>query len=238
MSMLRNFCYWLWGLFFPPCCEVCGETIDLAKRGMCLNCRLNMPLTYYWQKEDNPARQHIEDHVRVEQASAYIFFTEGSLWRTLIHRFKYGGKWRLGYDIGKMYGTSLAESPLYSDVDCIVPIPLHYRKHMRRGYNQSRYIADGIAESMGIEVVADAVRRVRNNPSQAQSRAQDRWDNVEDIFKLTKPEKLRNRHILLVDDVLTTGATLVSCITAIRKALPDCRISVATLAVSDKIIRR
>ena len=236
--MLRNICYWLWGLLFPPCCEVCGEPIDLTKRGMCLNCRLNMPLTYYWLRADNPTRQHIEDHVRVEQASSYILFTEGSPWRTLIHRFKYGGKWRLGYDIGKMYGMSLAESALYRDVECVVPIPLHYRKHLHRGYNQSQYIADGIAESMGIEVVADAIRRVRNNPSQALRRAQDRWDNVEGIFKLTKPDKLRNRHILLVDDVLTTGATLVSCIAAIRKALPDCRISVATLAVSDKIIRR
>lgn len=174
----------------------------------------------------------------MEQASSYILFTEGSPWRTLIHRFKYGGKWRLGYDIGKMYGMSLAESALYRDVECVVPIPLHYRKRLHRGYNQSQYIADGIAESMGIEVVADAIRRVRNNPSQALRRAQDRWDNVEGIFKLTKPDKLRNRHILLVDDVLTTGATLVSCIAAIREALPDCRISVATLAVSDKIIRR
>lgn len=222
-------------LLFPVRCYVCGEEVSDAAHGICTMCRYNIPLTYFWLTEDNPTRRHLEGLFPLEQASSFYFFTDGSAWRTLIHRFKYGSEWRLARKMGLWYGTELRSSRLYDDVDIIVPVPLHYRKRLGRGYNQSHYIAEGMAEAMGIEVEARTVRRVRNNPPQALSDMHTRWKNVEGIFEVADAERLRGRHILLVDDVLTTGATLSSCASAIIEAAPDCRISIATLAVTHKV---
>ena len=137
--------------------------------------------------------------------------------------------------MGRWYGAELKASGLYNDVDVIVPVPLHPFKLLKRGYNQSTYLAEGIAKSMGIDVDTRAARRIRNNPSQARRGARDRWDNVDELFRIIRPERLRGKHILVVDDVLTSGATLTTFLKEIMRAVPDCRISVATLAVTKHI---
>ena len=119
-------------------------------------------------------------------------------------------------------------------VDRIVPVPLHWRKRLRRGYNQAEYLAEGIARALRAEVDRHSVRRIRNNPAQALHRHAERWDNVEGIFAVRRPERLAGHHLLLVDDVLTTGATLLSCAETILRAAPDCRLSVAVLAVPQR----
>lgn len=135
--------------------------------------------------------------------------------------------------LGRHYGAELKEGGLYDDIDAVVPVPLHYRKLMKRGYNQSTYIARGIARELNTRVDTRLLRRKRNNPSQAQTIHTERWDNVNDLFEVRRQaEYLRGKHILLVDDVFTTGATVISCIEALHRAMPDCRISVAALAVS------
>ncbi len=235
MSMLGSGWRALRSLLFPARCIVCGEGISDAMHGICTMCRYNIPLTHFWLTEDNPTRRHLEGLIPIVHASSFYFFIDGSMWRRLIHRFKYGSEWRLARTMGYWYGTELRSSTLYGDVDVIVPVPLHYCKRLKRGYNQSRYIAEGMAEAMGIRIEAGAVRRVRNNPPQALSDMHTRWDNVEGIFEVSGAERLRGQHILLVDDVLTTGATLTSCARTILEAAPDCRISIATLAVSRKV---
>ena len=132
------------------------------------------------------------------------------------------------------YGHCLADSGLYDTVDRIVPVPLHWRKRLRRGYNQAEYLAEGIARALRAEVDRHSVRRIRNNPAQALHRHAERWDNVEGIFAVRRPERLAGHHLLLVDDVLTTGATLLSCAETILRAAPDCRLSVAVLAVPQR----
>lgn len=135
--------------------------------------------------------------------------------------------------MGRQYGAELKSGGLYDDVDAVVPVPLHYRKLLHRGYNQSTYIARGIASELGVKADTGLLRRRRNNPSQARKMHAERWDNVEDLFAVRRSaERLRGRHILLVDDVFTTGATVVACIEALHRAMPECRISVAALAVS------
>jgi ComF family protein len=139
--------------------------------------------------------------------------------------------------MGRWYGAELRSSGLYDDVDIVIPVPLHPLKTLRRGYNQSRYLAEGIARELGVEVCANALVRRRNNPPQALRRGSERWDNVDSLFELRRVDKLRGRHLLLVDDVLTSGATLTASAEAILKVMPDCRISVATLAVTQRILK-
>ena len=137
-------------------------------------------------------------------------------------------------EMGAWYGRYLRESGLYDDVEVVVPLPLHPFKRCRRGYNQSEYIAEGIAAQLGVEVDRRSVSRVRNTASQALKLRRERAGNVEDAFAVCRPERLAGRHVLLVDDVMTTGSTLLSCASAILRDAPGCRISIAALAVSQR----
>lgn len=222
-------------LLFPQECIVCGEHVDDAMHDICMRCRLDIPLTNYLNQEENPVKERFAGVVPIEQGSSFMFYAGNSLWRTMVHRFKYGGMWRIAYTMGRWYGAELKASGLYDDVDVIIPIPLHIFKLLKRGYNQSTYLAEGMARSMGISVDTRCSRRTRNNPSQARRRARDRWDNVDDLFRIVHPEHLRGKHILVVDDVLTSGATLTTFLHTLKSAVPDCRISVATLAVTKHI---
>lgn len=170
----------------------------------------------------------------IVEASSYLYFKTDDNWRKMVHRLKYRGEWRLGLTFGELYGAELKSSGLYDDIDLVVPVPLHIMKYLKRKYNQSEYIAEGIAKELGVKVDRRALRRRRNNPSQTRQHAADRWLNVDDLFAVRNPERLENKHILLVDDVLTTGATLSSCLYALRRDVPTCRVSIATLAVAGK----
>lgn len=237
MSTLGSALRALRTLLFPSSCMICGEHIGSKMHGICIRCRYEIPLTSYWRSEENPVKEHFAGLVPLVQGSSFIFYSGESLWRDMVHRFKYGGEWAIAESMGRWYGAELRDSGLYDDIDIVVPIPLHPLKTLRRGYNQSRYLAEGIAHELGAKVVADAVVRRRNNPSQARRRGSERWDNVEALFELRKADKLRGKHLLLVDDVLTSGATLTACAEAILKVQPDCRISIATLAVTQRILR-
>lgn len=204
-----------------------------GERFVCTACRYRIPMTGFCREADNPMWRRFWGLVPIERAAALFWFIEGSEWRRLIHGFKYGGKWLLAIRAGRWLGAELAAGGLFGDADVVVPIPLHWRKRLSRGYNQSEYIAEGVARSLGITCDFRSVRRKVNNPSQTRQRHGDRWENVADIFAVRRPERLRGKHVLLVDDVFTTGATVISCAEAIVAACGgDVRISVATLAVS------
>ena len=200
-----------------------------------------IPLTGFWQSRENPVFVKLRDlwpmpQHQLGQASAFFFFVHQSSFRDVIHRFKYRGGWGLAYSMGVWFGAELAKSGLYDDVEVIVPVPLHPRRLLKRGYNQAEYLARGIARSLGKPVVTGAVVRSRYNKSQTTRDRQGRWDNVRGIFTLRRPSLLANRHILLVDDVLTTGATLISCSEAILSASPpSTKISTVTLATTRNI---
>ena len=200
---------------------------------ICTQCRADIPLTYFWKQAENPMRDRLwELQLPVENASAFFFFMTGSAFRHAIHAFKYQGGWRFAQQMGAWYGAEMAAGGLYSDVDMVVPVPLHLRKRLKRGYNQSEYLAEGIASALGSPVNRHNVIRRVHNKSQTKNDRQGRWKNVAGIFAVRDPESLRGKHLLLVDDVLTTGATLVSCGHAMVSAIPDLRLSVATLAVA------
>lgn len=235
MSTLGSIYRAIRSLLLAEECIVCGNNISHNMHGICTMCRFNVPMTYFWRDKENPVYEKLSALVPIAEASAFIYYTDKSPWRSMIHSFKYRNAWRTALDMGRWYGAELKASGRYDDIEIIIPVPLHPLKRIRRGYNQSSYIADGISQSLGKRVLLRATRRRRNNPSQTHHRAHDRWGNVEALFSVTHPEELAGKHILIVDDVLTTGATMISLIQSILEAVPDCRISVATLAVTTYI---
>lgn len=232
--MLGNILRSLRRLVYGERCMICGSDTHGGMHSICTKCRFEIPLTNYYFEQDNPVKERFDGFVPVEQASALFLYVSDTRWQELVHRFKYSGKWQLAYAMGRWYGALLKESGLYADIDVIIPVPLHPIKILKRGYNQSRYIADGMAREMGVKVDAHSVRRLRNNPSQARRTASARWANVESLFGVRRASGLQGKHILIVDDVLTTGATITSCIKAIQEAVPDCRVSVSALATTIK----
>lgn len=235
MSMLGSIYRAIRSMLFDEVCMSCGCSIDESSRGLCMQCRYDMPTTDSCKEEDNLVYDRLSSFVPIHRASALYFYSSSSPWRDLIHRFKYGGRWYVARNMGRIYGAELKSSGLYDDIDVVVPIPLHPLKRLHRGYNQAEYLAEGIAQELGVKVERRALCRRRNNPSQARRRFVERWENLESLFGVRYAEALRGRHVLLVDDVLTTGATLCSCIETIISEVPDCRISVAVLAVTSKI---
>jgi ComF family protein len=220
-------------LFFPPLCPACGRVMAGGEGFLCTACQWEMPLTGYENQADNPVVRRFWGLVPVRNATAFLWFTDGSGFRRVVHAFKYGGRWALARDLGRWFGRVLADTDAYAGVDVIVPVPLHYRKILKRGYNQSEYIARGVAAAMERPVETRAVVRRVNNPSQTRTRAiHERWENVEDIFDVRRAGRLAGKHILLVDDVMTTGATVGSCAEAIVAAVPGCRVSIAVLYAS------
>ncbi len=222
----------LFRLFFPPTCAVCGRVLPEEGELLCTTCRWEMPLTGFARQADNPVARKFYGHLPLDAASSYYYFVHGSGFRDLIHRFKYQGGWAIAQKLGAWYGAELKESGLYGGIDLVVPIPLHWLRRLQRGYNQSEYLARGIASALGVPVESHSVVRRVYNVSQTHRTKDERWENVHGIFAVRHPERLVGRRLLLVDDVLTTGATLISCGETILRAVPDCRLSIATLAVA------
>ena len=224
-------------LFLPRTCLACGRVLLENEGCVCLACRYNMPLTNFAKRKDNPIKLLFENVLPVESAAAMFWFVGGTEWQRIIHNFKYHGRWFFAQKMGEWLGEELLDSGNFDDIDLIVPIPLHYRRRLRRGYNQSEQLALGVGRKMGVECDFRWVRRRHYNDSQTSKSRSERWDNVEEIFDVRRAERLRGKHILLLDDVLTTGATMASCASAIVKACEgDVRISIASLSVSRRII--
>ena len=233
-SLLRD----VRSLFVPRSCAVCGGELPPTKQLLCPMCEATAPLTNLWCDKTNPMTERFWGLLPVEHASALFWYIEGSPWREAVHRFKYAGRWLSAYDMGRWYGALMREAGTYSDVDAIVPVPLHWWRRMHRGYNQSEYIARGIARELGVEVLSRAVVRHRYNESQTHQSKVARWTNVEGIFRVRREEQLRGKHILLVDDVFTTGATLLSLGETILSEAEGVRLSVAVLATTRHSLRQ
>ena len=225
-------------LILPRTCLACGRVLLENEGCVCLTCRYNMPLTNFAKHKNNPVKLLFENVLPIESASAMFWFVGGTEWQHIIHNFKYYGRWLFAQKMGEWLGEELLESGNFDGVDAIIPIPLHYRRRLRRGYNQSEQLALGVGRKMGVKCDFRSVRRCSYNESQTSKSQTERWDNVEEIFEVRNAEKLRGKHVLLLDDVLTTGATMTSCAMAIIKACEgDVKISIASLSVSRRIMQ-
>ena len=229
MKWLRDLFDDFISLLFPRICYGCGNHLLRNERLICTECHVVIPRANFHTMKDNPLEQAFWGRCRIESAAAFSYFHKGSRIRRLIHRLKYDGVKEVGHELGKIYGVSLKSSNFINSIDIIVPVPLHKSKKRSRGFNQSEIISEGLSEATGLPVVANAVERIIATSTQTKRSRMERWENVEEIFALKKPELLAGKHILLVDDVVTSGATIESCANEILKA-DGAKVSIAAIA--------
>ena len=229
MTWLKNLWDDFFSLLFPRICYGCGSHLVKNEKLICTECYVVIPRTNFHTKKDNPVAQAFWGRCKIESAAAFSFFNKGSRIRKLIHSLKYKGVKEVGYELGRIYGLSLKSSDFLDGIDFIVPVPLHKSKERTRGFNQSEIIAAGISEATGLPLVANAIKRQRATSTQTKRSRMERWENVEGIFALKNSDLLAGKHILLVDDVITTGATIEACVAEILKA-EGVKVSVVALA--------
>ena len=217
-------------MLYPSTCAVCHEGLAVGEEVLCTACLYDIPRTRSWNSPDNPVAKQLWGRVPVEQACAYFYFAKGSRYQKLLHMLKYHGRRDIGVFLGQKFGQELMGSALYADVDVVVPVPLHPRKQHQRGYNQSQAIAEGMAQRTGWRVESNVLFRHRFTQTQTQKSREERLQNVANAFGVRRAEHLAGRHVLLVDDVITTGATLEHCVQVLVEGCPDIRVSVAALA--------
>jgi len=216
-------------LFFPKICAVCNANLYKNEEVICTRCEYHIPRTNFYKEPGNPVEQVFWGRVPIENACSFFYFDKGGKYQKLIHNLKYKSQKEIGTHIGKLFGFDLVKNELYKNADYLIPVPLHPKKEKKRGFNQSLMIAEGLAESMNIEIDSKNLFRKQYTESQTRKNRFDRWKNVEDIFGLRKPEKFKDKHVILIDDVLTTGSTIEACSQALLKA-KGIKISVVTLA--------
>jgi len=218
-------------LLFPRICAACGNSLWKQEETVCLSCEFHLPRTNFHLSLENPVSRLFWGRVNLESATAYLYFNKGNKVQRLIHQLKYKGRKDIGVYFGRQFGQHLVHSPFFETVELIVPVPLHIKKLMKRGYNQSEQFAIGLGESMRVPVDPAALCRRKETETQTKKSRFRRWQNVADVFEVKDPGTLEKKHVLLVDDVITTGATLESCIRTLS-AIQGIRISVATIAVA------
>ena len=215
---------------FPRQCIMCGNRLSAQEQFLCSSCIMHLPYTHAHTVENNPIEKKFWTRFHIEKAVS-MFHHDGEKTRNIIYHIKYYGHPQLATHMASVYAEELKQAGFFDRMDLIVPLPLHWLRQMERGYNQSHYIAQGIQQVTHLPVLKNVVKRVKNNSSQTHLDAQQRIKNVEGIFQLKHPELIAGKHVLLVDDVTTTGATLSSCAQELAKA-PDVSISILTLAVA------
>src|SRR5690554_4941737 len=219
-------------LFFPPLCITCDSRLNSQEEHICWQCWSDLPLSHFDHVAKNKVAQLFWGRVMIERATSFYQYRKGSRYQKLIHFIKYKGLKELGLLTGKKFGTLLAESDYFKEINVIVPVPLHPKKEKKRGFNQSEWIARGISAGMHKPVSEANLFRKIFTSTQTRKNRFERWQNVDGIFGVKNPEEFENQHILLVDDVVTTGSTLEACAYELLK-VPGVKVSIATLAFAD-----
>lgn len=216
-------------LFFPRVCISCGEVLNRHDEYICLKCLVHLPRTNFHAERGNKVEQVFWGRVPIEKATSYFYFNKGSNYQRLLHELKYRGNYELGVYLAKNYAEEIIRSGFFKSIDYIVPVPLHPKKLKKRGYNQSLSIAEGLHVATNIPILHSNLIRTAYNATQTHKGRYDRWENVNEIFDVLNPEHFIGRHILLVDDVVTTGATLEACALKILASV-NSKVSILTLA--------
>ncbi|GBU07090.1 DNA catabolic protein [Bacteroidales bacterium] len=227
LSILRN----ILGLFYPFSCVVCQENLIKDEKYICLHCILKLPKTNYHLQASNIALDRLENKIPCQKASAYLYYSKDGDTSKIIQSIKYKENTRLAYWMGDYMGRDMIKSDFFEHIDFLVPIPLHESKFKKRGFNQAEEICKGLAMATGIPIESECLFRKIANPTQTKKDSFERWINTRGIFEVRNKTMYRNKHILLFDDVLTTGATLEAAVIALKQ-VPGIKISVLSLAIS------
>jgi ComF family protein len=220
-------------LFYPRLCEACGQALHRGEEVICTGCQYALPQTHYHEERNNAMEKHFWGRVDVFRAASFYFFQKGSRIQHLIHQLKYRGKAEIGVRIGTLYGSLLREQSDYRSAEAILPVPLHPTKERQRGYNQVSLFCEGISSAMEIPWLKENLVRNRATETQTHKTRFERWENVGSVFQISDPETLEGKHVLLCDDVITTGSTLEACTRAIL-AVAGTTVSIATIACAVK----
>lgn len=226
-------------LLYPRKCLVCGTMLSLDEKYLCEKCIEDIPLTYFWSWKENPSEMILWGRCYFERVVSLFYYKRDNNYKNLLHNLKYNSDKGVGLFLGRMLGKYLRNSPCangsFSDqIDYLVPVPLHWYKKWKRGYNQAEVVARGIAEGMwndkkGEKIVTTVLKRQRFTPTQTKITMGSKWHNVENAFSLKNGSQLEGKRILLIDDVLTSGATAEACWDSL-KTIPEIKVSFATLA--------
>jgi len=216
-------------LFYPELCAACGDNLVSNEKVLCTKCLYELPRTYFHKVPGNPMEQVFWGRVDIFRASALYFFKKKSKYQHLLHLLKYNNRKDIGIELGRLYGSELIDEDDFKTADFIIPVPLHPKKLQKRGYNQSEMIAEGLIKTLPAKLRTDFLYRKKFTETQTKKSRYERWENVNNVFGIKNVEELNGKHIVLVDDVLTTGSTIEGCAIALHSAT-DVKISVLTLA--------
>ena len=219
-------------ILFPHVCDGCGSDIVDEGSSLCMKCITEMPETNFHLHANNPVEKIFWGRLPIISATAQYYFVKESLMQRLMHQLKYKGNKELGKQLGRLMGYELQKTNRFNKPDFLVPLPLFASKEKRRGYNQATVLCEGIAEVMNIEIARDVIVRTQHTETQTKKGRIERWQNMEGKFEMMKPGKIQNKNILLVDDVITTGATLEACGHELLKASP--KLSIVSLCYASR----
>lgn len=226
--MLRE----LTALFFPDLCAACQQPLVRGEQTICTSCLAALPYTDYHIYPENPVEKLFWGRANLRKGMALFHFNKGNRVQNLMHELKYHGNSQVGLVIGRLLAAKLNESGRFSEITHVIPVPLHKKKQKMRGFNQSELIARGIGEVNGWKVDTESLVRIVNNPTQTRKSRFDRYKNVSGVFALENAERFYGAHVLLVDDVVTTGSTLESCIKTFEN-LKEISVSLAVAAYAE-----
>ena len=217
-------------LIFPDLCYHCGEPLVGDEHNLCTICLSKISWCQNASFPDNETEMRLTGRIPVVAAASLLLFHKNNVSQSIVHQIKYHGNTQLAHQFGTLLGEELKASHRFDTVDIVLPVPLHWWRKMRRGYNQSHLLAAEVAKVLGCPLSTNNLYRRRHTPTQTHKNRQQRIDNMSSAFSVRHPEKYEGKHLLLIDDVLTTGATTEACYHALQ-AIPNLRISVATLAL-------
>ncbi len=232
LTAAREYLIDFFELFYPNICLTCHRKLVKGEEVICLQCESELPVTNYWKNAENHVAKLLWGRIEFQAAAALLQFRKGGRVQHLIHALKYKGRKDVGAYLGKLFGYRLSQpDSIFKDIDLITPVPLHWKKLKQRGYNQCVPFAKALSESWNVAYTDTAIERTYENVSQTKKRRYDRWGNVAGIFEVTDESQLKDKHVLLVDDVFTTGATAEACLQAMVH-VPGTKVSFLAMAVS------
>lgn len=233
IGQLKNIANSAIHLFYPHTCTGCGSDLLAENNLLCLKCIHDLPHTNFAGIEGNPVEKHFWGRLPLEAGYSEFYFSKEFLIQHLIHQLKYKGDTEIGFYLGELMGKTMLESSRFNSIDALIPLPLYPDKEHKRGYNQAAIISNGISSVMNVPVLNGHIIRQRPTETQTRKHRTERWENVKGSFRAVNEKELVNKHLLLVDDVVTTGATLESCGEVILK-IKNVKLSIATLAYAAK----
>lgn len=218
-------------LIYPSTCCACGTALVGEEQNLCSHCLLHLPLAHLTPHADNFVERHYIGRVPIKNATTLLVFRKDNITQHIVHEIKYYGNRKLAVQMGRMLGAEINDCQRFASVDYLVPVPLHRRRKWQRGYNQSEKICEGIAEVFQRPIITKNLVRDKYTDSQTRRDRISRMDNMSEVFAVRNPEELENKHILIVDDVITSGATIESCWIALS-SIPGITVSVASVSMA------